>query len=33
MNNQLNKELLDLADKVDILQIKAEIIRIIQNNS
>jgi hypothetical protein len=36
MNNQINKLLLDLADKVDVLQpfqIKAELIRILQINS
>ena len=36
MNNQINKLLLDLAEKVDVLQpfqIKAELIRILQINS
>ena len=36
MNSEINKLLLDLAEKVDVLQpfqIKAEIIKIIQDNS
>jgi hypothetical protein len=36
MNKEINKLLLDLAEKVDVLQpfqIKAEIIKIIQDNS